>query len=178
VKNYATKPKRVCEISLKFQPPNTITTHLHSFKTTRRFPFYSPSFSQLPRLIILFLLKKLVRTSILKIELKIMSEEERDSHDPSPSFKDKEKGGEGKSPLGGQWKVKEKVLMLGGQWKEKEKVLMLVGQWKEKEKVPMLGGQWKEKEKVPMLGGQWKEKEKVPMLVGQWNVPSLVANGR
>jgi len=29
---------------------------------------------------------------------------------------------EGGSPLGGQWKEKEKVLMLGGQWKEKEKV--------------------------------------------------------
>jgi hypothetical protein len=71
------KPKRVCEISLKFQSPNTITTHLHSFKTTTRFPLYFPSFSQLPRLIILFLIKKLVGTSILKIELKIMSGEER-----------------------------------------------------------------------------------------------------
>jgi hypothetical protein len=42
-------------------------------------------------------------------------------------FKEKE-GGEGRSPLGGQWKEKEKVPMLGSQWKEKEK-----------EKVPMLG---------------------------------------
>jgi len=57
------KPERVCELSLQFQPPNTITTHLHSFKTITRFPFYSPSFSQLQKLIILFLLKKLVRTS-------------------------------------------------------------------------------------------------------------------
>ncbi len=81
-----------------------------------------------------------------------MSGEERNSHDSSPPFKKNEKGGEGRSPLGGQWKVKENVLMLGGQWKEKEK--------------------------VPMLGGQWKENEKVPMLGGQWNVPSLVANGR
>jgi len=48
-------------------------------------------------------------------------------------FKEKE-GGEGRSPLGGQWKEKEKVPMFGGQWKE--------------EKIPMLGGQWKEKEKV------------------------------
>jgi hypothetical protein len=63
-------------------------------------------------------------------------------------FKEKE-AGEGRSPL-------------GGQWKEKERVPMFRGQWKEKEKVPMLGGQWKEKEKVPMLRGQWKEKEKVP----------------
>jgi hypothetical protein len=42
-------------------------------------------------------------------------------------FKEKEKeGGEGKSQLGGQWKV----LMLGGPWK----VPMLASQWKEKEK--------------------------------------------
>jgi hypothetical protein len=73
------KPERVCGISLKFQPPNPIIIHLHSFKTTTRFPFYSPFFSQLPRLIILPLLKKLVGTSILKIELKIISEEERAS---------------------------------------------------------------------------------------------------
>jgi hypothetical protein len=50
-------------------------------------------------------------------------------------FKEKEKGGESRSPL--------------------------CGQWKEKEKVPMLRGQWKEKEKVPMLGGQWNVKEKI-----------------
>jgi hypothetical protein len=49
-------------------------------------------------------------------------------------FKEKE-GSEGISPLGGQWKEKEKVPMFGGQWKEKEKVPMLGGQWKEKDKV-------------------------------------------
>jgi hypothetical protein len=44
-------------------------------------------------------------------------------------FKEKEKeGGEGRSQLGGQWKVPK----LGGQWK-----------------VPKLSGQWK----VSMLGG-------------------------
>jgi hypothetical protein len=75
MKNYATKPERVCEIFLKFQPPNIINIHLHSFKTITRFPFYFPSFSQLPRPIILFLLKKFVGTNILKIELKIMSGE-------------------------------------------------------------------------------------------------------
>jgi hypothetical protein len=80
------KPERVCEISLKFQPPDSITTHLHSFKTTTRFPFYSPSFSQLPRLIILFFLKKLVGTSVFKIELKIMSGERESSKDPSLPF--------------------------------------------------------------------------------------------
>jgi len=64
-----------------------------------------------------------------------------------PPFKKKE-GGEGRCPLGGQWKEKEKLPGLGGQWKEKEKL-------------PGLGGQWKEKEKLPALGGQWKEKDKL-----------------
>jgi hypothetical protein len=77
MRNYATKSEKVWEISLRFQPPNTITIHLHSFKTITRFPFYSPSFSQLPRLIILFLFNKLVGTNILKIELKIMSGERK-----------------------------------------------------------------------------------------------------
>jgi hypothetical protein len=39
-----------------------------------------------------------VGTSVLKIQLKIMSEEETSFNDPSPPFQEKEK-------LGGQWKV-------------------------------------------------------------------------
>jgi hypothetical protein len=106
------KPERVCEISLRFQPPNTITIHLHSFKTITRFSFYSPSYSQPPRLIIIFLLKKLVGTNIFKIELKIMSGERKSSNDPNPPFKNKEKEGEGRSKVGGQRKEREKVLWL------------------------------------------------------------------
>jgi hypothetical protein len=107
------KPERVCEISLRFQPPNTIIIHLHSFKTITRFPFYFPSFSQLPRLIILFLLKKLVGINIIKIELKIMS------------------GGKVKAliirvRLLKRRRKKMKVdPKLGGQWKEKEKEKVL-----------------------------------------------------
>jgi hypothetical protein len=102
------KPERVCEISLRFQPPNTITTHLHSSKNITRFPFYFPSSSQLPRLIIL---KKLVGTSILKIELKIM-------------FGEKEKASIIQVRLLKRRKRKVKVdPKLGGRWKEKEKVL-------------------------------------------------------
>jgi hypothetical protein len=97
MRSYATKPEKVCEISLKFQPPNTTTTHFYSFKTIPRFPFYSPFFSQLPRLIIFFLLKKLVGTSILKIELKIMSGERENSNDSSSPFQEKEKEDEGRS---------------------------------------------------------------------------------
>jgi hypothetical protein len=110
VRSYAIKIERVYGVSLKFQPPNTITTHLRSFKTITRFPFYSPSFSQLPRLIIIFLLKKLVGTSILKIELKIM--------DPPMIqvrlLKRKRREVKVDPKLGGQWKEKEKVTMLGG----------------------------------------------------------------
>jgi hypothetical protein len=97
-------------------------------------------------------------------------------NDPSSPFKEKEKGGEGRSKgrskarwpmecskLGGQWKEKEKFPLLGGQWKEKEKFYSLGGQWKEKEKFPLLGGQWN----VPLLGGQWNMKEKPfsPLLI-------------
>jgi hypothetical protein len=107
------KPERVYGISPKFQPSNPIAIHLHSSKTTTRFPFYSPSFSLIPRPIILPFFQKLVETSIVKIQLKVMSEEKRDSNDPSPPFQEKEKV----PMLGGQWKEKEKVPMLGGQWK-------------------------------------------------------------
>ncbi len=125
-RSYATKPERVCGISLKFQPPNPITIHPHSFKTTTRFPFYSPSFSQLPRLIILPLLKKLVGTSIFKIELKIMFGEERSPMIQVHLLKRRKRKVKVDPKLGGQWKEKEKVPMLGGQWKEKDKVLCLV----------------------------------------------------
>jgi hypothetical protein len=97
VKSYITKPERVCEISLRFQPPNIIITNFHSLKIITRFPFHSPSLSQQPRLIIIFLLKKLVGINILKIELKIMFGEEKSANDPSLPFKKKEKEGEGRS---------------------------------------------------------------------------------
>jgi len=108
------KPERVCEISLRFQPPNTIITHLHSSKIITRFPFYSPSSSQLPRLIILLLLKKLVGISIFKIELKIMSMETKKFRSSEVCFLKRRRR-----------KVKVD-LKFGGQWKEKEKVLCLV----------------------------------------------------
>jgi hypothetical protein len=79
VRSYIMKPERVREISLRFQPPNIITTHLHSFKTITRFPFYSPSFSHLSRLIILFFFKKHVGINILKIELKIISGKKKET---------------------------------------------------------------------------------------------------
>jgi len=104
------KLKRVCEISLRFQPPNTIITHLHSFKTITRFPFYSPSSSQLPRLIIRFLLKKLIGTNIFKIELKIMSgERERPLIIRIHLLKRRRRKVKVDPKLGGQWKEKEKV---------------------------------------------------------------------
>jgi hypothetical protein len=105
------KQERVCEISLRFQPPNTITPRLDSFKTVTRFPFYSPSFSQLPRLIILFLLKKLVGPNIFKIELKIVSgEKEKPPIIRVRLFKRRRKKVKVDPKLGGQWKEKEKVL--------------------------------------------------------------------
>jgi hypothetical protein len=72
------------------------------------------------------------KQDLLRFELKIMFGKKRTKMIRLHIFKEK-KGG---SPLGGQWKEKEKLPMLRGQWKEKEKVLMFRGQWKEKEKVP------------------------------------------
>jgi hypothetical protein len=74
MKSYAMKPERVCEISPRFQLPNTIPTHFHSFKTTTKCPFYSPSYHLL-RLILLSLFKKVVRTIFSIFELKITSKE-------------------------------------------------------------------------------------------------------
>ncbi len=109
MKNYATKFEKVCEIPFRFQPPNSITTHLHSFKFITSFPFYSPFFFQLPWLIILFLLKKLVGTNILKIELKIMSRErESPQWSKSTFLKQRKKIMKVDSKLGGQRKEKEK----------------------------------------------------------------------
>jgi hypothetical protein len=69
--------------------------------------------------------------------MKIISEaRERTPNDPNPPFKEKEKGGEGRSMLSGQWKIPCLVAngrfhawwpmecsKLGGQWKVKEKHL-------------------------------------------------------
>ncbi len=102
------KPEKICEVSLRFQPPDT---HLHSLKTITRLQFYSPSYSQLSRLIILFLLKKLVGISILKIKLKIMSREREKPPIIRIRFLKKRRRKVKVDPkLGGQWKEKEKVL--------------------------------------------------------------------
>ncbi len=103
------KPERVCEIFLRFWPPNIITIHLHSFKIIIRFPFYFPSFSQLPKLIIIFLLKKLMGTSLFNLNWKLHMGKERAPNDPNLPFKEKEKGGEGRSkawwPMEGEGKT-------------------------------------------------------------------------
>jgi hypothetical protein len=110
------KLERVCEIFLKFQPFNTITTHPHSFKTITRFSFYFPSFSPLPRLIILFLFKKLVGTSI-QDWMKIMSEEKREF--PMIWVR----------LLKRRWREVKVGLKLGGQWNVPS--LVANGRWKE-----------------------------------------------
>jgi hypothetical protein len=168
MRSYATKLERVCEISLRFQPPNTITAHLHSFKTITRFPFYSPSFSQQPRLIILFFLKKLMGTNIFKIELKIMSEKRESFNDPSLPFKEKEKEGEGRSKAWWPMEGEGEGSLLGGKWKEKEKVFCLVANGRRRRRF-FAWWQMEGEGEGFLLGGQWKEKEKVLC---------LVANGR
>ncbi len=122
------KSKRLCDISLRFQFPNTILIHFHSFKTTTKCPFYSPSSYHLPRLILLCLFKKVVKTIFSRFELKIMSRERKSPQWSESAFLREEEGGEGRSKvwwpmecskLGGQWNVP----LSGGQWKVKEKHL-------------------------------------------------------
>jgi len=103
VKIYAMKPERVFEISLEFQPSNTIT----------RFSFYFSSFFPLLRLNLIFLFQKLVK-QVFKIAWKLSSRQRESPQYPNPPFKEKEKGGEGGSKiwwpmecskLGGHWNV-------------------------------------------------------------------------
>jgi hypothetical protein len=75
MRSYAMKPKKVCEISLRFQLLNTIPTHFHSFKTTTKCPFYFPSSYHLPRPIFFSLFKKVVRTIFSRFKMKITSGE-------------------------------------------------------------------------------------------------------
>jgi hypothetical protein len=86
VKSYAMKPERVFEISLESQPSNTIT----------RFSFYFSSFFSPPRLNIISLFKKLVN-KCSRLRENCPQGQERAPHDPSPPFKEKEKGAEGGS---------------------------------------------------------------------------------
>ncbi len=113
----------------KVPTSQSITTHPHSFKTIIGFPFYSPSSSPLPRLILLFLFKKLVRTSIspnwIGSYLPKGKRENPPKH-PSPPFKKKEKEGEGRSKALWPMEGGRKGSWFGGQWKDKEKVLGLV----------------------------------------------------
>ncbi len=105
------KPKKVFEISLKFQLTNTLPIHFHSFKTITNCPFYSPSTYHLPRPIIIFLLKKLACGNKYSQDFnwKLCPRKERAPNDPSLPFKEKEKGVEGKSktwwPMEGERKT-------------------------------------------------------------------------
>jgi hypothetical protein len=116
VRSYTTKLERVFENFLRFQLANTFPTYFHSFKTTTKCPFYSPSSYHL--LIIIFLFKKLVGISILKISIKNYV---RGKREPPMIriclLKRKKKEVKQDPKLDGQ----RIVPMFGGQWKEKEK---------------------------------------------------------
>jgi hypothetical protein len=56
-----------------------------------------------------------VRTSIFKVELKIMSGEKKTPNDLSPHFKEKERGGGGEGRSKAWWSMEGSKL--GGQWK-------------------------------------------------------------
>ncbi len=127
MRNYATKTERVWEIFLRFQLPNTIPIHFHSFKITTKCPFYSPFSYHLPKLILIFLLKKVVGINIFKI---CIENYVRGKREPQMIRV---------YPLKRRRREMKEDPKLGGQWK----VPMLSGQWN----VPMEGGQWNVKEK-------------------------------
>jgi hypothetical protein len=79
-----------------------------------------------------------VGTSILKIELKIMFEEQGAPKIRIRLLKRRRKKVKVDPKFGGQWKEKEKVPMLRGQWKEKEKVLCLVANGRRRRRFPCL----------------------------------------
>jgi len=90
---------------LKFQPPNTITTHFLSFKTITRFSFYFLFFSHLPKLIIIFLLKKLVGTSIQDWIENYVQEKKKLPMILIRLLRRRRKEVKVDPKLGGQWKV-------------------------------------------------------------------------
>ncbi len=111
--------------NFKFPTLSLLTSILPKYyKHQIHFPF----FHHLLRIIIFFFPKKVIGTSIFKIQIEnyVRKRKEPPMIQIRP-FKEKEKeGGEGRSQLDDQWKIS----MLGGSCK-----------------VPMFGGQWKEKEK-------------------------------
>ncbi len=134
-------PRGFVKSFLKFQLPHTITTHFRPSKTITRLPLYFLYFSHFPRLIIFFLLKKLVGTSI-QDWIEIMSRERELPMIRVCLLKRRRKEVKVDPKLDGQWKV-----------------LSLVANGRFQVWWPMesskLGGQWK----CSKLGGQWKVKE-------------------
>ncbi len=83
------------------------------FQNYYKRPFYFPSFYHLPRLIILFFLKKVVETSTFKIWIENYPSKRELQMIQIRPFQEKEmEGGEKRSQFGGQWKVP----LLGGPW--------------------------------------------------------------
>ncbi len=162
----------------KVPTSQSITTHPHSFKIITRFPFYSTYSSSLPRLIFLFLFKKLVRINIspnwIGSYLPKGKRETPPKH-PSSPFKEKEKEGEGRSKAWWPMEGGREGSWLGGQWKEKEKVLSLVANGRKMRRFlawwPMEG-----KGKGSQLGGQWKEEEKVHFYLFHFSPKQLYLN--
>ncbi len=122
---------------VSFLPGSNLSIYHYSppFLQNYYYPFYSPSSSSLPRLILLFLFKKLVKTSISPNWIGSYfpkGKRENPPKHPSPPFKEKEKEVEGRSKAWWPMEGGRKGFWLGGQWKEEEKVFGLVANGKRK----------------------------------------------
>ncbi len=122
IRSYATKPEKVYEFLKKISCSQHYPYSLPFFQNYYKRPLSLPSFYHLSRLIILFLFKEVVGTSILKIWIENYPSKRKFQMIQIHPFQEKEMaGGEKRSQFDGQWKV----LLLGGQWKEKEKHLFI-----------------------------------------------------
>jgi len=145
------KPERVFEISLEFQPSNTII----------RFLFYFSSFFPLPTLNIIFLFKK----QVFKITWKLSPRQSELPIIRIRLLKRRRREVKVDPKLGGQWNVPSLVAIgMFHAW-----LLM---------ECSKLGGHWKVPSLVAIgMFQAWWPLE-CSKLGGHWKVPSLVAIGR
>ncbi len=111
MRNYVMKPERVCEISLRFRPPNIIIIHLRSFKIIRRFPFLLSFIFLTTKANHFFPPQEACGNKYIQDWIKNYVQGKRKLPMIWVCFlKKKGRGVKVNSKLGGQWKVKEKHL--------------------------------------------------------------------
>jgi hypothetical protein len=91
VKSCATKPKRYCEISLRFQALKSIPTHFHFFQNYHYHPIYSPFFPPSIKTINYSPPKEWCRNKFPQYSIYKLCPKKKAPNDPNSHFKKKEK---------------------------------------------------------------------------------------